>query len=63
MIDEIFNLVMKEARTRPGFYLSSKIKTVIDEINTKVSLAIYNVQLEERRFKEYEKQRADNRST
>ena len=39
MIDEIFEMIMKEARARPGKDLARKLNIVFLEVSNKVTLA------------------------
>jgi len=56
MIDQIFELIMKEARSREGKDLLSNIGTVLLEVDKKVMDAMERLPEEERRRKRHEKQ-------
>lgn len=51
MIDEIFKIIMTEARARPGKDLASKIQNVLLEVDMKVIEAVENIIETERREK------------
>ncbi len=51
MIDEIFKIIMTEARARPGKDLASKIQNVLLDVDVKVIEAIENIRETERRKK------------
>lgn len=59
MIDEIFAMIMKEARSRKGKTLISNISFVLMEINSKVRSAMEDIRDEERRKKNDEGQTGD----
>lgn len=60
MIDVIFDLIMKEARSRHGNDLVDKIQTVLNEVDGKVITAMECIGEAERREKIDENQRSDN---
>lgn len=60
MIDVIFDLIMKEARSRHGNDLVDKIQNVLNEVDGKVITAMENIGEDERRKKIDENQRSDN---
>lgn len=49
MIDEIFSMIMKEARERPGKDMVKKIATVSMEISQRIIAAMEGIRAEERR--------------
>lgn len=51
MIDQIFEMIMKEARGRPGKDLVSKINTVLLEVNAMVTKAMEDIWDQESRRK------------
>jgi len=54
MMDKIFDLIMKEARSRPGPDLTSNIFTVLSEIDTKVMAILDQLHQDERRKEQHE---------
>lgn len=54
MIDEIFEMVMKEARSRPGNDLVKKTYCVIAEVHTRLMEAMEEIRADERRDKKHE---------
>ena len=54
MIDEIFEMIMKEARARPGTDLARKIIMVLLEVADKVTSAQENLRKFERRHPHHE---------
>ncbi|MBA7672073.1 hypothetical protein ES703_80244 [subsurface metagenome] len=61
MIDVIFELIMKQARIRPGKDLAVKIQDVLLEVDTKVIAAMEVIAEEQRREKLNEDKRSNNR--
>lgn len=61
MIDEIFAMIMKEARERPGKDLVPKIYTVYTEISGRILAVLDHLRQEERREKENERQTGNTR--
>jgi len=51
MIDDIFEMIMKEARSRHGNDLASKIQNVLLEVDMKVIACMENIWEGERRKK------------
>ena len=51
MIDQIFEMIMREARTRHGPDLVSNIATVYGEVSSKIMEAMAQIREEERREK------------
>lgn len=54
MIDDIFEMIMKEARDRPGKDLARKIIMVLLEVTDKVTSARENLTKFERRHPDHE---------
>lgn len=54
MIDQIFEMIMKEARARPGNDLILKINKVLLEVFDKVNSAQDNLRRFKRRHEDYE---------
>lgn len=54
MIDEIFAMIMKEARDRPGKDMVKKITTVSMEISQRIFVAMEGIRQQERRDKKDE---------
>lgn len=61
MIDEIFELILKEARSRKGTDLVSKIYAVHMEIAEKVNETMFNIRKEQREAKKHESKTRDPR--
>ncbi|GAH73703.1 unnamed protein product [marine sediment metagenome] len=59
MIDEIFEVIMKEARARPGSSLGVKIQSVLLDVDTKVIACMEKINEDERRKKIDENKRSD----
>lgn len=59
MIDVIFDLIMKQARIRPGKDLAAKIQDVLLEVDTKVIAAMEDIAEIQRREKLDEDKRSD----
>jgi len=56
MIEEIFEMIMKEARARPGKDLIKNIATVSMDIAERIMPAMEGIRAEERRKEQYETQ-------
>lgn len=59
MIDQIFEMIMKEARLRPGKDLVSNIYTVFMEVSERVNKAMEELREQERRNQADEKQKGN----
>lgn len=56
MIDEIFAMIMKEARARPGKDLVGNVYTIFMEIGTRTLAALNHIRDQEKEEKENERQ-------
>lgn len=59
MIDEIFAMIMKEARARPGKNLVKNIATVCIEVTERIIAAVDGIRQQERREKKNEVKSSD----
>ncbi|MBA7630360.1 hypothetical protein ES703_37882 [subsurface metagenome] len=59
MIDEIFEMIMKEARARPGKGIVRKVFMVIHEVEIKVTNAMDILVEDERRRRQDENKRSN----
>lgn len=60
MIDDIVEMILKEARARKGKDLVGQINSVMNEATTKIMGILDNIREEERREKEDEDKRANS---